>query len=135
MDPNSQHQLWSLWRYRVYPDVWHRPEFSTVKTHAARFGRLLFGSASEMQITECTDDTGRLCWELSIRSEGHPVHDPGYVDVMHGQWRDFLRQGFGPAAEVQCHAHLESGDRQDGTPPDQLIVLPTLAVGSSTSPE
>lgn len=123
---NSEHQRWSLWEYRVYPDVTKRPDFETVKANCARFGRLVFGSVSQMRIRNATDDYGRLFWEIVVLSEGHPVHDPAFVDWMHAQWRTFFHNGFGPTCEIRVHARLRSGDREDGTPPDQLIILPTL---------
>jgi hypothetical protein len=128
MDPNSQHQRWSLWEYRVYPDTTRRPTYHDVKRNAARFGRLLFGSASEMRIVCATDDHGRLYWEVAVLTENHPVHEPLYVAWMHKQWAKFFRRGFGPACEIRPHARLEAGDRQDGRPADQLIILPTLAI-------
>lgn len=126
MNPNSTHQMWSFWEYRVYPDGTKRPPFAVVKTNCARFGRLTFGSASEMRLTEAMDADRRLYWEIAVRSEGHPVHDPLYVEWMHEQWRTFLRNGFGGGCEIRVHARLEAGDRQDGTPPDQLIILPAI---------
>jgi len=131
MDPNSAHQRWSLWQYRVYPDQTHRPSFATVKANVARFARLTFGSTSEMRIVCATDDQARLYWELSVRTEGHPVHDPRYVDWMHAQWRRFLLNGFGSSCIIHPHARLEAGDRQDGRPADQLIILPTLRIDDS----
>lgn len=125
MNLNSAHQRWSLWEYQVFPDT-RRPTYELVKATAARFGRLVFGSASRMRIRCATDAYGRLFWEVAVLSEGHPVHDPAYVTWMHAQWRRFFALGFGPG-EVRAHARLEAGDREDGTPPDQLILLPPLA--------
>ena len=128
MNVNSQHQLWSLWEYRVYPDAHSRPSFALVRNNAARFGRLMFGNASQMRIRCATDAYCRLYWEIAVLSEGHPVHDPQWTEWMHGQWRTFFQKGFGASCEVQAHARLEAGDRQDGRPADQLIVLPGLSV-------
>jgi hypothetical protein len=124
MNFNSAHQVWSLWQYRVYPET--RPSFLLVKDNCARFGRLAFGSASQMRIAQAYDTHGRLYWEIAIRTDGHPVHERPYVEWMHDHWRTFFRQGFGQACEIQAHARLEAGDRQDGRPADQLIVLPLL---------
>lgn len=126
MDPNSAHQRWSLWEYRVYPDTLKRPSLAAVKANCARFGRLVFGSASQMRLRHATDATGRLYWEVAVLTEGHPVHEPSYTEWMHQRWRRFFANGFGRTSEVQCHARLEAGDRQDGTPADQLIILPPL---------
>jgi hypothetical protein len=126
MNPNSAHQLWSLWQYRVEPSWTRHLSFATVKANVARFGRLLFGSASEMRLHCATDGDGRLYWEITVRTEGHPVHDPQYVEWMHARWRQFLAQGFGATSPIRAHARLEAGDRQDGRPADQLIVMPAL---------
>lgn len=125
MNPNSAHQMWSLWQYRVYPDQTQRPIYSTVKQNCVRFGRLMFGVASEMRLV-CATDQGRLYWEVAVRTEGHPVHDPQYTNWVHAQWTRFFQHGFGSTCEIRPHARLEAGDRQDGTPPDQLIILPRL---------
>lgn len=127
MNPNSAHQRWSFWRYRVYPNRrLMLPPFEAVKLNAGRFGRLMFGSASEMRVVIATDSDARLYYEVSIRTEGHPVHEAPYVAWIHDQWRHFLHNGFGPEVEIQTHAHLEAGDRQDGQPADQLIILPSI---------
>lgn len=126
MNPNSQNQCWSFWEYRVYPDKIQQPTYALVKENCARFGKKMFGTASQMRIVCATDNMGRLYWEIAVRSEGHPVHDPMYTEWMHAQWHRFFMGGFGSTCEVQSHARLEAGDRQDGTPADQLIILPTV---------
>jgi hypothetical protein len=135
MDPNSANQRWSFWQYRIYPDRTKRPEFPTIKENCARFARTVFGQASEMRVVVATDQHARLYVEVSVRTEGHPVHEAPYVTYMHEQWDRFLRNGFGPTCEIQSHAHLEAGSRQDGTPADQLIILPTLRVEEGRSHE
>ena len=127
MDPNSQHQRWSLWEYRVYPDGTRMPPFPLVKENCARFGKLQFGTASEMRVKQATDEHGKMYWEIADLTEGHPVHDPKYTEWMHEQWRKFFAKGFGYRCEVQCHARLEAGDREDGKPADQLIIMPPLS--------
>jgi hypothetical protein len=133
MNPNSQHQIWSLWEYQIYPDFNKRPDYLTVKTNCARFGRLIFGSASTMKIRHAGDASGKLFWEVAILTENHPVHDPAYTEWVHEKWKVFFQNGFGPTCEIRCHARLEAGDRQDGTPADQLIILPPLAHGNVVS--
>lgn len=127
MNVNSANQRWSFWQYRVYPDGTKRPDMATVRENCARFGRLTFGSASEMRVVCATDADARLYWEISVRTEGHPSHDPGFTEWMHDKWRTFLLVGFGMKSAVQTHVRLEAGDRQDGTPADQLIILPALS--------
>lgn len=128
MNPNSANQRWSFWEYRVYPDGTKKPTFHTVKENCARFGRKVFGSATEMNIQAAVDDHGRLYWEIKVRTEGHPVHEGPYTEYVHELWVVFFKNGFGPSCEVQSHARLEAGSRQDGTPSDQLIIMPRLQV-------
>jgi hypothetical protein len=110
----------------VYSDSTKRPGYALVQQNCAKFGRLIFGSASEMRIVHATDDHGRADWEITIRTEGHPVHEAPYVAWVHAMWAKFFKDGFGPACEVQNHARLEAGSRQDGTAPEQLIMMPSL---------
>jgi len=131
MDPNSAHQRWSFWEYRIFPDAVHRPALADVKLNAARFGRKIFGSASEMRIICATDEYARVYWDIAVLSEGHPVHDTKYVEWVHGQWTRFFKNGFGKHCEVRTHARLEAGDREDGKPADQLIILPPLKMGDT----
>jgi hypothetical protein len=131
MNPNSANQRWSLWEYRIFPSGLKRPSYQTVKANAARFGRLAFGSASEMRVQWRTDDFGRLCWVITVLSEDHPVHDATYVEWMHRQWHRFFTEGFGPGSTIQSHARLMAGDREDGRPADQLIVLPGISVADA----
>jgi hypothetical protein len=70
-------------------------------------------------------------WALCIecRVEGVAVHDPQLRAAAERQIRDhFLARGFGQAAADQAtvDAVLLAGDTQDGKPPQQVIVLPTI---------
>jgi hypothetical protein len=67
-------------------------------------------------------------WVIKVRSEGHPVHDPQYVRHIGGAWSRFLRNAFGQNSEIDFSVKLEAGNRQDGTPAEQLIILPTIGV-------
>lgn len=126
MNPNTVHQVWSRWEYRIYSD--HQPDYQTVKANCARFGRTLFGSVSAMRITQRTDGDGRLHWQIEVMTEGHPIQELLYVEWVHAQWRRFLLEGFGHTAEIRSHARLDAGERSDGLPADQLIILPPLIV-------
>ena len=123
--------MWSFWEYVIYPDGTKRPQMAHVRYNCTRFGRTLFGTASQMYLRQATDGAGRVFWEVKVLTEGHPVHDPQYVEWMHAQWSRFFQNGFGPSCEVRSHARLAAGDRQDGTPADQLIIMPSLAVKES----
>jgi hypothetical protein len=48
---------------------------------------------------------------------------------MRDQWQDWAWKGFGNAATVSIiEAKLEAGSRQDGTPPEQLIMCAPLRI-------
>lgn len=127
MNPNSAHQTWSKWTFTVKPQQAHRiltPE-DKASAHAniARFGRKKFGSASQMRLT-----FKPIVLVVEVRTEGHPVHDPQYQEWMLKEWRAFFAVGFGMETTVALEAHMEAGSKQDGTPSDQLVILPTLSL-------
>ena len=121
MNPNSKNQRWTKWvitatqTNRVIP-------FEVFKTNVAKFARKVFGSASVMDIEE-----GTLVWEVRVLSEGLASHDPTVVEYVKTLWTRFLREGLGPSTMVEVTAALKAGSREDGTPPDQLIIMPSLA--------
>lgn len=117
MNPNSGNQRWSRWVYRVEAPA--DPHFEVVRQSCRAFGWRRFGSASVMRVQRKPG-----LWEIAILSEGHPAHDPGYAGWMHAEWRRFLAVGFGPKARITTAASLVAGTRDDGTPPDQLIIMP-----------
>jgi len=123
---NSQNQRWSRWDYRAYPAT-RATDAATLTAAAARFGRVLFGSASVMRVRGSLED-GQWCWAVSVLTEGGPVHDPRYANWVHRQWVEFFQHGFGPTCQVRAQARLVAGSRQDGTPAEQGIILPPLAV-------
>lgn len=124
MNPNSVHQWWSRWTATVTPDPARPvPPIVLVTDNCARFYRKAFGSATALRVAATA--TG---WVIECRTEGHPAHDPAYVAWMTQQLRRFLRNGFGAQAQVTFAVTLEAGDRQDGTPPDQLILGPAPVV-------
>lgn len=123
MDPNSLNQRWSKWRFHVLSGGACRPAFADVKQAASVFGRLHFGSVAAMQIREFREG-GKPVYVIEVRTEGKPVHDPQFVPWMHAQWVRWGERGFGPGTEVALlEAKLEAGDRQDGSPRDQLIIM------------
>lgn len=125
MDPNSKNQRWSKWVFLIHPGGTKRPSFCDVKSNAARFARLRFGMTTAMEVKkEYNVAASKDVWRISVRSEGHPVHDPDFVKFMTEQWQRFGELGFGPGTRTEClEAKLEAGDRQDGTPRDQLIIM------------
>lgn len=127
MNPNSGHQRWSKWTFTIGPGGTKRPPFADVRANAARFGRKVFGSASQMRVRVWRD--GRVV--IEVRTEGHPVHDPAYVASVRALWLRWALVGWGVGTTLQLTTRLEAGSREDGTPPDQLILAPPLCVGGS----
>ena len=122
MNPNSAHQMWSLWTFRVKPGRTSVYSVGDLKHNLGKFSRKVFGSASQMKIEV---QNGLV---FMVRTEGHPVHDAQYVEYVRKLWNDFLTVGFGVGTEVTLEAKLEAGSRQDGSPSEQLIILPPVRV-------
>jgi len=123
VNPNSMHQLWSRWTATITPEASRSSlDHATVRDNCARFYRKAFGSVTELCITD-----GPV-WTVDCRTEGHPAHDRAYRAWMTGQLRRFLLTGFGAQATIELTVTVEAGDRQDGTPPDQLILGPPPVV-------
>lgn len=120
---NSANQWWSKWTFTVVPGGVRRRVFAEVRENCARFGRKAFGSASQMRVTQLPG-----AWRVEVRTEGHPAHDAAYVAWMDAQWKRFFESGFGQDTQVSCAVKLEAGSRQDGTPAEQLLMLPRLSV-------
>jgi hypothetical protein len=126
MDPNSQNQLWSRWTATVVPSTRTTPSFALVRENCARFYRKAFGSATELQLVG--SDVPGATWTIDCRTEGHPAHDPTYVAYMTENLRRFLCVGFGQQSKVTFDVKIEAGDKQDGTPADQIIIGPEPVV-------
>lgn len=135
MNPNSQHQLWSRWDVTVTPPTrWTvlPPTLGITPDLWARFVRNMFGTtAGEVRLEERGGGMfSRRPWQIfaQARLEGVPAHDPAYRAYMERRLADlwigcFRSQG---TTTVEIDVHIEAGDRQDGAPPAQLIMLPTL---------
>ena len=128
MNPNSQHQQWSLWTFTVTPgDPRKNPSRKEMAYNCAKFGRQMFGSTGQMKVEQSKDGEGKF-WTVWVRTEGHPVHDPQFRERMIEAWAKFFRSGFGAGTHTHCQTKHEAGDQQDGKPPDQLLILPPLRV-------
>jgi hypothetical protein len=134
MDPNSAHQTWSRWTFGVVPGVRKHRSVREVRDHCKRFTAKAFGSATSMRIDQVLIH-GVHCVKIDVRTEGHPVNDPQYVEWMAAQFRRFFTEGFGPGTVMRLETKLEAGSRQDGTPSEQLIILPSIAIEGVTSHE
>ena len=123
MNPNSRNQLWSKWTVTITPSGVKRPGFSTIRENAARFARKGFGSAAQMRVTVFPDRV-----VLEVRAEGHPAHDPRYVDYMTRAWTRWAVAGFGVGTLTTLTAKHEAGSRDDGRPAAQLIIAPPVVL-------
>lgn len=124
MDPNSANQTWSRWTWEIVPSrsllMWTFPE---VRTNCARFAKRAFGLATQMRVTQVDN-----WWRVDTRTEGHPAHDPSFRAWMLGNWDKFLRAGFGSDSKIDVEVKVEAGSLQDGTPSQQLIIMPTIEI-------
>lgn len=121
MNPNSNNQVWSKWTFDIRPQK--HVSMQWVKSNCARFGRKMFGSASEMRISYQNG-----VWKIEIRTEGAPVQDVRFVQYIEQIWNKFLLAGFGGDANVCTTMKLEAGNKQDGTPSDQLVMVPPIVI-------
>lgn len=120
MDPNSRHQLWSRWTFKI----WGKPiPIGEVRTNVARWLKTGFGSAGQARISESLEN-GRVAVVIEADIEGVPAHDPSYVRQVRKALRGFVEKGWGVTAYSTVDVKIMAGDQQDGKPADQLIVLP-----------
>lgn len=124
INPNSQHQMWSRWTFQVRADLRKVPRYIDCINNSRRFFKLLFGSVGRARC----DQVGRD-FTFTVELEGVPAHDPQYVkDVKRQFTKHFMHRGFGFSARLTLfEVGVLSGDKQDGKPPDQLLVLPQLS--------
>lgn len=123
MDPNSRHQLWSKWTILVRPAGRFAPTFDTVQANTARFMRKAFGQAAQCRIRRF-----RTVWVVEVLADAqrHPDDKPTFV-ALSRDFTTFFRNGFGHSADVRVKARLMAGERVDGKPPDQLLMMPTIS--------
>ena len=121
MDPNSQHQMWSRWVFGVLASTKH-PDRLVCVDNFRRWCRMGFQSS----VGRARCDLRRAYYRFVLEIEGPPVHDPAFVESVRQQFVErFMAPGFGPGARLlRFRTKLLAGDRQDGTPPDQLLVMP-----------
>lgn len=65
---------------------------------------------------------------ISLLIEGPPASDPDFRAAVKRDFTErFVRVGFGPTARlVMFRCEIVAGDKGDGSPPEQLLVLPTI---------
>lgn len=119
-NPNSAHQTWSKWIITIRPGLPFAPEVETVRTNTARFIRKGFGSAGQFRIRRFAS-----AWvvDFLVEADRHP-DDPETFRYFARSFTDFFRNGFGPGTQVHVKARLMAGQRLDGRPPDQIVIMP-----------
>ena len=125
MNPNSTHQRWSDWRFLVHADRVRRPSRREVLENARRFFSQLFGTTvGRLRVTVVGSDR----YLIHVQIEGPAPYDPGLQRAVRDRVAEhFVARGFGPSARlVSMHVALLAGDAQDGTPPAQLLALPSI---------
>jgi hypothetical protein len=126
MDPNSANQIWSEWTF-VVREAGKHPPFADVKKNVAVWLRKGFGSAGQAKVEELAQG-----WRIVARVEGAPAQDPGYVAQVRRGFRRFVEQGWGPLAVESVDAKILAGNKGDGAPADQLVVMPHIIQGETT---
>lgn len=125
MNPNGQNQWWSKWTFLIHEAGRHPPR-RDVELNAARWMRAAFGSVGTVRVQRVL--TPRVGWRVEVIVEGKPAHDLAYVEAMRLEFqRTFVERGWGPlGAWSEVSARLIAGSRQDGTPSEQWVSIPTL---------
>lgn len=122
-NPNSRNQRWSRWTFVLEIPLADAPTLEYVRDNARRFFRRLFcSSAGQVQVINIGTR-----WTINLRIEGPCVIDPGVrLEAKRQFIRHFVERGFRHARLVRMDAALLAGSREDGSPPDQVIVLPLI---------
>lgn len=121
MDPNSQNQLWSEWRFQIHDGGRIIPR-EHVRENAARWLARLFGSAAAFRLTRT-----RTGWQIKCRAEGVAAHDPSTVAYIKQQFAAyFVARGWGPIASSAVTVRILAGSEQNGKPADQWVGIPTI---------
>lgn len=122
MDPNSLNQLWSKWTFDVR-EMGRRVPRADVELNAARWMRQGFGSVAAMRLVRRPRG-----WRIEVIVEGKPAHDPRYVAHVEREFCGrFVAGGWGPLAALGAvKARVIAGSKQDGTPREQWVGIPTI---------
>jgi hypothetical protein len=131
--PNSQHQTWARWTFVVhaYAHPLTMPDLEAVKQNCARFfGKLTRGGAALLNIEQVALPTspGVSRFVITLRWDNRQALDTNYQAEIGRLVGRFFAEGFGPA--TTCHLKpvvIEAGDAEDGKPPAQLLIVPSLA--------
>jgi hypothetical protein len=121
VNPNSVHQLWSDWTFRIYTG--RIVPLKTVQYNAMRWARLGFGSVGEMKVSLET-----YGYKMKLRVEGVPANEPRYVETVKQQFRDTFVRNFGPLAAGRVDVRILAGETGERKPYSQMIGIPSIKV-------
>lgn len=126
MDPNSTHQLWSKWLIGVRPSLPVLPAWRELRANLVAFLKSTgkFKSGTLVQIKQFP--RGYVV-ELLTDTDLHP-HDDSIVEYYRDSFERFFRNGLGASTRVFLKAKLMAGERLDGRPSDQMLILPRLEI-------
>jgi hypothetical protein len=123
MDPNSANQTWSKWTIVVRPGLVVHRSLENVRANVGPFFLKAFGSTTTCKMRQ----TGRV-FVFELLTEGKPVQDEEFVKFCKGQMERFFVNGFGPGTTLGIDVRLAAGERPEGGPRDQLVVIPSLVI-------
>lgn len=116
IDPNTEHQLWSEWRFVVVGP--RRPPIQAMLANFVRWAQR-FEAATHVRVQRRVHDD-----LLVALVEGVPAHDPDYQRNVRQAFRSFVSAGWGPLGAGELSVRVLAGDTQDGRPRAQLLALP-----------
>lgn len=120
MDPNSEHQNWSYWRFEVREAGRSVPK-KDVEYNAARWLRMGFGSVGQARVTRTMNG-----WRIEARTEGESAADEVYVASVRSAFHDFVEKGWGLGAVGSlAEVRVLAGETEE-KPPSQLVAMPTI---------
>jgi hypothetical protein len=125
-NPNSKHQLWSRWTFGVQADPSKLPAMQECAENFRRWAKAGFQSSAGRGRVDQPDV---LTYVFQVEIEGPPATDPEFREHVKRQFiAHFMFPGFGFSSSlVQFDVKILAGSRDDGTPADQLVVMPPLS--------
>jgi len=65
-------------------------------------------------------------WVFEVRVEGKPALDPRYQELVKAKVAKFMADNFGRTGQMKMTVYWEAGDLQNGKPPAQLLMMPSI---------
>ena len=125
IDPNSAHQLWARYTFKVYGG--RVVDDREARLNITRWLRCMFGSVGRVRfLTTIEGPFGTVVFTTELEAEGKPAHDPTYAKYVRGEWDKLVEKGWGRTAISVTHIKVLAGDLQNGKPREQLVVMPYI---------